>query len=378
MKGPVVFFGMSTIDSTIASVKALFITRKYPPSTGGMERFAYDLSHALADKIDLRLVKWGGSRRALLLLVIPSLWLQSAWQLIKGGVNVIHVQDGILAPLAYSLALLFQKPYVVVIHGLDITYPNKLYQAVIPWAVRRASSVVCISQATAREAQERGVAAAKIQVISLAIKDELHGRFTRVELLQQLNLPTDTPLLLTVGRLVKRKGIAWFIDSVLPGLVERYPSLVYVVVGEGPERLPIEAAISRGGLAEHVRLLGQAEDSLYKAAYNGADIFVMPNIHVPGDMEGFGLVLLEASLCALPVVAADIEGIKDAVTDGKNGILVPVKDVTAFQDEISHFLANKLQAAQFGKQSRRFTLENYQWDKLADRYIAEYQRLVRP
>jgi phosphatidylinositol alpha-1,6-mannosyltransferase len=176
--------------------------------------------------------------------------------------------------------------------------------------------------------------------------------------------------------LVKRKGVAWFISDVLPGLVKQYPGLIYLVVGEGAERHNIEAVIKRSGLGQNVQLLGRVTGGLYEAAYNGADVFVMPNINVPGDIEGFGLVLLEASTCAMPVVAADTEGIRDAVQDGKNGVLVPVGDAPAFQREIGRFLADPALAKRFGAQSRDFTTATYQWDKIADRYIEQYQRLL--
>ena len=357
-------------------MRVLFITRKYPPSVGGMETFAYDLSNALASKTDVKLVKWGGSGRLrAVLIALPYLFIRSFWALVKGGIDVIHVNDGVLAPLGYLLSRLFRKPFVVVIHGLDATYQNPIFQAVVPGALRRASAVICISQAAAEEVKRLGVASNKIQVIPLAVNDELHGKSSRQELIEQLRLSEGSLIILTVGRLVERKGVAWFIDSVLPGLVKRYPELVYLVVGEGQERPNIEAAIARHKLGQHLKLLGKVDNDLYEATYNGADIFVMPNINVPGDMEGFGLVLLEASLCALPVVAADTEGIKDAVQNGKNGVLVPVRDVAAFTRVISKFLDDKAQARQFGQQSRRFTLDNYQWSKIADRYLEQYQRL---
>jgi phosphatidylinositol alpha-1,6-mannosyltransferase len=236
--------------------------------------------------------------------------------------------------------------------------------------------VFCISQAAANAARQRGVAGSKIHVIPLAVADELHSKSSRAELISRLQLPAESQLLLTVGRLVKRKGVAWFIDNALPGLVKQYPDLIYLVVGEGGERHNIETAIKRSGVAQNVRLLGRIKDSLYEAAYNGADVFVMPNINVPGDIEGFGLVLLEASTCALPVVAADTEGIRDAVVDGKNGVLVPSGDAAAFQHEIGRFLADPAGAKQFGAESRDFTLATYQWDKIADRYIEQYQRLL--
>lgn len=357
-------------------VKILFITRKYPPSVGGMELFAYDLSKVLASKANIKLVKWGGTGRLrAVLIALPYLFIRSFLVLVRGGVDVIHVHDGVLAPGGYVLSRLFRKPLVVVIHGLDATYQNPLFKAIVPRAVRRASAVICISQASAEEVRRLGVEAGKIQVIPLAVNDEIYGKSDRAGLIKQLRLTDDNQILLTVGRLVKRKGVAWFIENVLPGLVKQYPKLVYLVVGEGSDRPDIEAAIESTGASQNVRLLGRVDDALYQAAYNGADIFVMPNINVPGDMEGFGLVLLEASICALPVVAADTEGIKDAIQDGKNGVLVPVRDTVAFQRQIGCFLADKPAADKFGKQSRRFTLETYRWDKLADRYLAAYRRI---
>jgi phosphatidylinositol alpha-1,6-mannosyltransferase len=340
-----------------------------------MQLFARNLYAALGDKADTRLVKWGGSNKALL-VVLPYLWLRAVWELIRGGIDVIHIQDGLLAPLGYMLAKLSGKPFGIVIHGLDITYDNKLYRLLVPWAARRADVVFCISQAAANEARQRGVIGSKIHVVPLAVADELYGKSSRAKLISQLQLPADRHLLLTVGRLVKRKGVAWFIGNVLPGLVKQYPGLIYLVAGEGPERHNIEAAVKRSGMDQNVRLLGTVSGSLYEAAYNGADVFVMPNINVPGDIEGFGLVLLEASSCALPVVAADTEGIRDAVEDSKNGVLVPVGDAAAFQREIGRFLADPARAKQFGDQSRDFTLATYQWDKIAASYIGQYQRLL--
>jgi len=170
--------------------------------------------------------------------------------------------------------------------------------------------------------------------------------------------------------------VAWFIAHVLPGLVKTYPKLIYLVVGEGAERGNIEAAIGSVRMEAHVRLLGRVTDDLYEAAYDGADVFVMPNIEVPGDMEGFGLVVLEASLCELPVVAADLEGIKDAVTDGQNGQLVPTRDIAAFNEAISRYLDDSIFAEKTGQKSRKYTLEHYRWENIARCYRAVYEQIL--
>ncbi len=354
----------------------LFITRKYPPAVGGMELFSYELYGALAAKTDVRLMKWSGHGRFKAVVVaLPYLFVRSFWAMLRGRSDIIHVNDGLLAPCGYVLSRMFRRPFTVVIHGLDITYKNPLFRAVVPWTVRRADTVFCISRAAADEAVKNGVAEANITVIPLAVRDELYGTSDRAALVEGLSLSKDSRILLTVGRLIKRKGAAWFIDAVLPGLVKDYPHLIYLVVGDGPDRPDIESAIARHRLDKHVHLTGRLSDELRAAAYNGADMFVMPNISVQDDMEGFGLVLLEASLCKLPVVAAGIEGIKDAIADGKNGILVPEQDASAFDRTIRKFLDDRRYAKQFGEQSRRYTLDHYRWPVIADKIIDQYEHL---
>lgn len=359
-------------------MRLLFISRKFPPSVGGMEQFAYDLSQALAAKVDVRPVTWGGRGRLKAVLVaVPYLFCRSFAVLFSQKIDIIHANDGVMAPIGYLLAKMFDKPFVVVIHGLDITYKNPLFKAIVPWTVRRAAAVFCISSATAEQVRQRGIAEERITVIPLAVQDDIFKKSKRDESLRRLDLPADSKLLLTVGRLVERKGVAWFISEVLPDLAEQYPELIYLVVGEGEARPAVEAAIQNGQMDRHVQLLGRVGDDLYQAAYNGADAFVMPNIRVAGDMEGFGLVTLEAALCEVPVVAADLEGIQDAIIDGQNGYLVASGDATAFQQRISELLSDPKAARSFGKKSRRYTLKHYQWPAIAERCVKVYERILQ-
>ena len=343
-----------------------------------MEQFAYDLSQALSKQVSLVPVTWGGRGRARAVLVaVPSLTLRAFSKLLVYKFDLVHVNDGLMAPSGYLLAKLFRKRFVVVLHGLDITYRNPLFRLLVPAAVRRADHVFCISRATAEVAQAQGVSAAKLTVMPLAAEDTIYGRATRRDLLQLSGLTDEAQILLTVGRLEERKGVAWFIANVLPGLIQAYPRLQYVVVGEGAAQAAIEAAVTDQQLAGHVHLLGRLEAKQYQAAYNGADIFVMPNILVPGDIEGFGLVVLEAALCGLPVVAADIEGIRDAIRDNQNGYLVPSGDTAAFTAKLGDLLDNPKQAQQFGHQSRAYTLGNFRWQPLARRYVEVYKQLLQ-
>ncbi|MFC1948310.1 glycosyltransferase [Chloroflexota bacterium] len=113
-----------------------------------------------------------------------------------------------------------------------------------------------------------------------------------------------------------------------------------------------------------------------KLLYNASDIFIMPNIPVKGDMEGFGLVTIEASSCGLPVVASRIEGIKDAIQNGENGMLVEPGNVQEYVSSIKKWLEYDELRNKFGRQARRFTLENYGWEKVAQCYLDLLNSLI--
>jgi phosphatidylinositol alpha-1,6-mannosyltransferase len=246
------------------------------------------------------------------------------------------------------------------VYGLDIMFTNPAYQLIVPRCVARLDPVVCISKATRDEATQRGVPAARCMVITPGVTaGGLHSERDRADLERLVPAPVgDRKVLLTVGRLVERKGVCWFLEAVLAELGSSY---VYVIVGDGPERSRAERIVSERGLGEQVHLLGQVSDRDLETLYGGADVFVMPNVVVPGTMEGFGLVALEAAAAGLPVVASDIEGIRDAVVDGETGLLVAAGDVAGFVDAIKR-------AASMTKSDVASATAPFSWDNVARRY----------
>jgi len=179
-------------------------------------------------------------------------------------------------------------------------------------------------------------------------------------------LPDDALLLCGVGRHVERKGFAWFVDQVLP----RLPGAVHFwLAGEGPETPAVREAVARRGLESRVRLLGRVPDETLTALYRGADLFVMPNRPVPGDIEGFGVVMLEAGLCGLPTIGARLEGIQDAIREGENGILVPSGDAEAFAEAILGYYRDRGALAAASARAARYTEATFAWPAIADRYL---------
>jgi len=358
-------------------MQILFIARKFPPSVGGMERFAFDLSNALDDEVEVIKITWGGSNKWLP-LVLPVFFFRACWILLTKKIDIIHMQDAVQAPVGWLLHVIFRKPYIIVAHGLDITFEKGFYQKIILPFVRRADEVISISSATKDEADKRGVDKKKSVVVTLGTHDDYGTIRPDRELLgEHLGMDlSKKKLLLTTGRLVKRKGVAWFVENVMPELVRRDKAVLYLVAGKGGQQEAIEDAITRSGMKDHVKLVGRVSDEDRTLLYTSCDVFVMPNIVVPGDMEGFGIVVHEAATAGLPVVASALEGILDALKDGKNGILVDTGDSEAFVKEIEKLLSNDKKRKEFGIKSREYTLKTYSWKNIASQYVKVYKKLV--
>jgi glycosyltransferase involved in cell wall biosynthesis len=353
-------------------MRILFVTRKYPPSTGGMENMLYELHQALAVNNTVSLVKWGGSNK-LLPIIYPWLFVCALWQGSVDRPDIIYLGDGIMAPLGWVLKSLLRIPTVLTIHGLDATYANPIFRATIPPFILRQTQLVTGSN-EARQRIQAAIPGTNPTVIFHGLSDKFYDHRSHSEQLEtiaretgiDIELLRERKLLHTNGRLVRRKGVLWFIENVLPQLSDLQPVL-YLVSGAGKDIDLIKMAITKYGLEDHVRLLGRVSNQLLVALYNAADIFVMPNIAVPNDMEGFGLVALEAASCGTVVIASRLEGIQDAIVDGKNGLLVSPAEPNEYLD----VLIRELRSPSLRTSAvRSYTLTHYNWAESAKKYSA--------
>jgi phosphatidylinositol alpha-1,6-mannosyltransferase len=185
---------------------------------------------------------------------------------------------------------------------------------------------------------------------------------------QRLGLK-DRPLIVTVGRLVPRKGQDQLIE-VLPAIRKRVKDAALVVIGEGPYRAKLEAKIRELNLSEHVRMVGRvplADLPLYLSA---GQVFAMPSRNRLGglEVEGLGIVYLEASACGVPVIAGNSGGAPDAVREGITGFVVDGQDRGALVERIVTLLEDQELAIRMGNAGREFVLEKWRWDEIVKRH----------
>jgi len=340
-------------------MKVLFITRKYPPQIGGMENFSYGLINNIpSDKESIILNK----KQIHLWWWLPYALIKSLQKAAKA--DIIHLGDAVLAPLGFILKLVRQRPVVVTVHGLDVTYNNFLYQKVNINCLKYLDKIYCVSESTKKDCLTKGIKPDKLKVIPNGVDVNEFQAIIKKENRQQR-------LLLTVGRLVKRKGISWFVKEVMPKLAT---NVYYIIVGTGPEQKNIKAVINKYDLTSRVKLLGYVPTSKLKQLYQQADLFIMPNIKIKGDREGFGIVAIEAAASGLPVVAANIEGLTEAVKEQKNGFLVESGNPDSFLAVINNLLKSNLSETR--KQVREYTVHHYSWEVISKRYLDEFKKII--
>jgi phosphatidylinositol alpha-1,6-mannosyltransferase len=286
--------------------------------------------------------------------------------------DVIHLGDAVLSPLGLVPRIFFRRPVAVSVHGLDMTFPKRLYQAYLRLFLR-ADVFIANSESTKRIAQLRGLS--PVETITIGVPESYFKLVRDAAADQELSQRrAGRVVLLTVGRLVKRKGVAWFVRNVLPHL----PNVLYVVVGVGPEQEAIERAAADTGVAHRLWLAGKVSEERLPKLLGASDIFVMPNIEVPGDVEGFGIVAIEAAASGLPVVASRLEGIPDAIADGRNGTLITPGDAPAFVAAVARLVEDPAERASQGARGRAYTELQNAWPRVIARYVDSFRELTAP
>jgi phosphatidylinositol alpha-1,6-mannosyltransferase len=178
----------------------------------------------------------------------------------------------------------------------------------------------------------------------------------------------DRPVVVCVSRLVRRKGQDTLIRA-WPAVLARVPDAVLLIVGGGPYRADLEKLAEATGVAPSVRFTGAVPWEELAAHYGAGDVYAMPCRTRRGglDVEGLGIVYLEASATGLPVVAGDSGGAPDAVREGETGYVVPGRDRGELADRLVALLLDPELRARMGAAGRQWVEEAWRWDLLAHR-----------
>lgn len=375
---------------TDSKEKIILVTRNFPPLEGGMERLNLRLFSAMSEQWQMLLI---GPKNASRFLTedttvsesrVRPLWWFMLSSFIRCLANAIRVKpglivagSGLMAPAAYFAAKFSHSKTVVYLHGLDLVVQNRVYQYCWLPLIRRCDHILVNSQSTAKIAIEKGVRADKINLLppgtDIPVLSDEKAKNFRTSLGLQ-----DAVILLTVGRLTARKGIAEFVGACLPEIVSVFPNAVLLIIGSEAsnalagsgvnEKNRIQLQANKAGVADNVVFLGRCDDEMLSAAYQAADMHVFPVQQLPGDVEGFGMVAVEAAAHGLQTVAFAVGGVSESVENGTSGDLIATGDYDQFTKRILSRLA-KADSESDSIRCREFA-EAYSWNNFNRKIIA--------
>lgn len=387
-------------------MEVLFITHSYPPSIGGMQKQSYELINGVSKKAKVHTLIYDNKEGK----IIFFLNLRQRVKKILAenpDISVIHLNDGLMGVIAAHTALrsLTKRPIVLTIHGLEVVHPSILVQKYFVKLYQRFNATITVSSAIRQECIDRGALPDKVFVVKNGVDQHIADikkdpEFKdKLEKLLGISLE-NKKVIVTVGRPVLRKGMSWFLKHVFPKL---HKDVVYLIVGPKqtnlklkmflykifPKRVSYHLALLFGFGIDEINVHKELENKAIndRAFYLGrisyqdiyqvlklADLFIMPNRKIKGDAEGFGLVALESAISGTPVAASGVDGITDAVIDGKNGFLLESENNEMWINSLNDLLKDPEKLNQFGQSAKEFTLSNYSWDKMAEGYLSVFKQ----
>jgi phosphatidylinositol alpha-1,6-mannosyltransferase len=238
--------------------------------------------------------------------------------------------------------------------------------------LRRASAFVAISRSTATELESLGVPREKVHLVHPGVHAQSFARSPGAGDVRKRHAPGGELLLLTVGRLQRRKGHDLAIRA-MAALRHEIQSMKYLIVGDGDERASLEALAVDAGVRDRVIFAGEVPAETLPDYYGAADLFVHPNRIDGVDVEGFGIVFLEAAAAGLSTIGGTTGGSPDAVEAGITGLLVSGTDVAELASAIRTLASSEALRRQMGEAGRIRVVRHFTWERAATQ-VAEIHR----
>jgi phosphatidyl-myo-inositol dimannoside synthase len=383
---------------------ALLISEIFPPRTGGSGRWFWEVyrrlpreSVAIAAGQDPRQEEFDRQhqlRVERLPLTLPA-WGLRSWSGLRGYVRALRhlrrtvrkesvsmVHCGRCLPegvMALALKAWLGVPYLCYVHGEDVNTAttSREHTLLVRQVLRRAECLIANSRSTERLLlDEWGLGGDRVFVLHPGVDIE---RFVPAACNRSVRERLgwgDRPVILTVGRLQKRKGHDRMIEA-LPAIRGVFPDILYAIVGDGEERAALESQAAASGLEAHVQFLGEVNDAELVHCYQQCDLFVLPNRQVGKDIEGFGMVLLEAQACGKAVVAGDSGGTAETMRIPQTGRVVCCDGSEQLAALLTELLLNPSLLARMGEAGRRWVVDRFDWASLsrqAEQLFLNYTR----
>lgn len=370
-------------------MRLLFVTQDFPPDVGGIQTYSWELAPRLARLCDqFRLVapaRPGDTEiDASLDFPVHRLPIRSDLLVLRAIPAIFRLARRMSIDVAFhvqwqtALASLLVRRFIgtparlaVTLHGRDTVFNpferaplRQGYALLRRMAVGAADHVLPVSQFLARRVRHLGATDAQITTVSNATNPDVFYPDPAPSLRSELDAE-DRPIVLVAGRMVPKKGFDTALRT-LERVRDDVPDVLLLLAGSGPREFFLKQLARKLNLEAHVRFLGNLPQDQLRRYYTLADVFMMVGREVPNDVEGFGLVYLEANACGTPVVGARTGGVPDAIRDGETGLLVPPEDPAAAAEALTRLLTTPELAQRLGERGRERIQTEANWDRVAD------------
>ncbi len=364
----------------------LLVTNDFPPKVGGIQSYLWELWRRLpADDIAVHTTPHTGASvfdadqafvvtrsREPVLLPTPTVVRRVRNLAERQGAELV-VWDPAL-PVGHA-ARRVGRPYAVVLHGSEVTVPGRLPMArsILARVLRGASLVICAGNYPAAEAERAAGCTLPTVVVPPGVDTDRFrplDEAERASVRRELGLPVDAPLVVSVSRLVPRKGMDTLIRAAAR-LGRTEPDLVVASAGSGRDRRRLEGLVASTGAP--VRLLGRVPEELLPGLYGAGDVFAMLCRSRWGglEQEGFGIVFLEAAAAGVPQVAGESGGAAEAVAHERTVLVMGRPDaVEQVARSLKDLLGDRERRTEMGREARRRAEAEFSYDFLARRLLA--------
>ncbi len=379
--------------------KTLLLTENFPPKEGGSGRWFWELYSRLPNdkvlivandtpegrefdktheldivRIELESTEWG---------LASTKGLGFYWETIRKVLKLIKEHDieevhcGRVIPegvIARALKLLAGARYNCFVHGEDVetAATSREHSLLVKNVCKNASMLICNSENTANIVRKLGFdSGSKCEVLHPGVDTSRFEVAAPDTSFRQKMGWSGKRVLLTVGRLQRRKGQDFLIKS-MPALLKEFPDLFYAVVGRGECYDELISLVDQHKLHDNVCVYPDMDDEALIKCYQQCDIFILPNRTIDNDIEGFGMVLVEAQVCGKPVIAGDSGGTRETMNIGKTGHIIDCSSTENLLNGLSPILRNReivdgeVDIADYAK-------NRFNWDQ----HVAKAKRLFK-
>lgn len=383
-------------------MKTLLISEIFPPKVGGSGRWFWEIYSRLDcerylvaagkdpldqdfDKIHtlqcvrwpLKLENWGITSFASIQDYIRLFILLHTY-INKHHIDAIHcgrgLPEGLLGWLAWKW---FAIPYLCYVHGEELpTYnSSREYKFLSQLVYSNAYRIIVNSLNTKKSFITNTCIINSIRVMNPGVDTTYFKPSERDEdICRQLGW-SDRKVILTVGRLQKRKGHDHVILA-MKLMNKRIPNVLYAIAGDGEERTFLEDLVATENIQDHVQFLGEVDDATMLNCYQQCDLFILANREVNGDFEGFGMVLVEAQACGKPVITGNSGGTAETMIPGETGLVINAEAPENIAQAIVELLTGGEKSIEMGNRGVVWVRQNLEWTALvakAESIFAELQ-----